>query len=195
MQEIEAKFKVKDHRAIREKLLVMGAKLIWKGKEESYFFDTARRDLDKKGEQLRLRTSPGNAALLTFKKRVDRKEKRYKIRGEYELNLPDIKQARAFIEAMGYKEYFRYYKMREHYKLGDVFVELDRLSGLHFVEVEASRPDIERIAKALDLNWNDAMKKGYVTIVRELTGKTGKLRPARQNKERKIHARPHEQSK
>ena len=176
MQEIEAKFKVKDHRAIRERLLAMGAELIWKGREESYFFDTPKRDLDKRGEQLRLRSWPGHAVMLTFKKRVDRKEKRYKIRGEYELTLPDIKAARAFIEAMGYKEYFRYYKQREHYKLDEVFIELDRLSGLHFVEVEASRPEIERIAAALELNWDDAMTKGYVTIVRELTGQPHKSR-------------------
>lgn len=195
MQEIEAKFKVTDHRIARERLIKMGAKLVWKGREESYFFDTAKRELDKRGEQLRLRSWPGHAVMLTFKKRVDRKEKRYKIRGEYELTLPDIKAARAFIEAMGYKEYFRYYKQREHWKVGEVYVELDRLSGLHFIEVEASRTEIERIAEALGLNWDDAMTKGYVTIVRELTGQQKETRSRRTVSTKKPPEKPSASSK
>lgn len=170
-KETEVKFRVSGFREVREKLKEMGAELVWKGVEESAFYDSSRQNLKRQGKTLRLRSWKGSRDSLTLKTSPERTRGRYKIRGEYEIALDDVREAKKILEALGFRETFAYKKYREHWKLGEVFVELDRLGRLHFVEIEASKRQIDKLAKELGLDWKNTSREGYITILKKLSAR------------------------
>ena len=167
MKEIEVKFRVRRFDEIRAKLQKMGAGLVWKGMEENYFFDTRDRSLNKKGILLRLRHWDNHSNTLTVKTKVSR-NKKYKIKDEYQVEISDIDEGRKLFTVMGFREHFRYRKYREHWKLGKASVELDKIEHLLFVEIEAPPKEIDRLAGILGLGWNDAVREGYIRILERL---------------------------
>lgn len=169
MKETEVKFRVKGFNEVREKLKEMEAELIWKGIEESSFYDTGRYNLKRQGKTLRLRSWKGNRDSLTLKTSPERTKGRYKVRGEYEVTLDDFKAGKKIMDLIGFRETFSYRKYREHWKLGSTFVELDRLGRLHFVEIEASPKQIDELAEKLGLEWKNASREGYITILKKLS--------------------------
>lgn len=168
MREIEIKFRARDLKAVRAKLIHLGAKLDWKGDEETWFFDTPKNHLKRKRYNLRLRKWAGHSNRLTLKTKPAEEDDRYKVRDEYEIEISDIKTAAKILTCLGFHEHLRYRKHREHWKLSDAAVELDTLSGLYFVEIEAPKKRIDELAHFLDLSWKDAVKKGYVGILKDL---------------------------
>lgn len=167
MKEIEVKFKVNSFDSIRAKLKKMGAGLVWEGMEESYFFDTRSKNLRKRGTILRLRRWDNHSNILTVKTKAFR-NKKYKIKHEYEIEINDIKAAQELFFALGFVEYFRYKKYREHWRVSDASIELDKVEHLLFVEIEASPKEIDRIADMLGLRWENVARQGYIGILEQL---------------------------
>ena len=168
MKEIEVKFQVKNFKKIVLALMELGAQLEWKGVEVSYFFDNAEGTLRKEHKNLRLRKWEGEKNILTLKTPAERTSKKYKIKNEYEIVVDNIDRARNLLKHLGFQEYLRYKKHREHWKLPDAAIELDTLMGHHFVEVEAPKKRIDELAHALGLEWSHVVRQGYVSILREL---------------------------
>jgi len=166
MKEIEIKFRVRDFRAVTLKLHKLGARLEWRGTEESYFFDTLKGTLKHKRYNLRLRRWSGHKDTLTLKTKPGEEDSKYKVRDEYEVEVSDLKTTGAILRHLGFEEYLRYKKYREHWLLKDAAVELDKLAGQHFVEIEAPKKRIDELATFLGLDWKKAEKRGYISILR-----------------------------
>ncbi len=177
--ENETKFEVDDFDEIVPKLLKLGAKLIWKGNEKTFFFDFPNRRLKKAHTLVRLREWPGHSCSITSKTKVlgklSKKNKhkyQYKRRDENQLEAPSIKIGRKFLESIGLVETFYYTKRREHWEIGKAFVELDIIEEggkkRYFVEIEASRKIIPHLTKRIGLSWNRVVTEGYVTIIKQM---------------------------
>ena len=74
MKEIEVKFRVKRFEEIRKKLKRMGARLVWKGVEITYSFDTPEGSLRAADKQLRLRRARGWCDTVAVKVRPAKKK-------------------------------------------------------------------------------------------------------------------------
>lgn len=171
MQEIEVKFKVHDFSSIRAQLKRAGAHMIWRGMEESIFFDTRGRGLYKKNVLFRLRKWNNHGIFLAVKTPSKHNSKRYKIKDEFSLEVDDFGAAEKMIQALGFVKDFAYKKYREHWKLNNAFIELDMVGRLQFVEIESTKKNIDEIAVLLGLRWEDAERRGYVKILQDLSKK------------------------
>ncbi|MDI6734459.1 MAG: class IV adenylate cyclase [Patescibacteria group bacterium] len=165
MREIELKFKVKNFKNIVPKLKKLGAKLLWQGIEENYYFDTPNADLKKKSVYLRIRKWPGHSNSLTLKVSPLHKTKKYKILREYQVSVSDLKTTRIILENLGFVEKWHYKKYRKHWKLGGVVIELDWVKNHRIVEIEGSKKKINELAKKLGLDFKDSTTKGYLNIL------------------------------
>jgi predicted adenylyl cyclase CyaB len=175
MKEIEVKFNVDDFTEIRKKLRELHAKLDWKGLEQSYFFDSKDGTLRDSKKSLRLRTWSGHSNTMTLKVSPRKRSKKYKIKHEFEVEVNDIPITRKILKELGFREYMRYRKYREHWKLSDAAVELDtlqaRLPGQqdhNFVEIEASKERINELAEYFGLSWEQTERRGYVSLLKEI---------------------------
>lgn len=166
MKEIEVKFEVKNFKDKKIRLQKLGAELIWKGKEKNFYFDARDGKLKKSGAVLRLREWGGLSNTLTLKIDTKNKNKKYKIRKELQIEIDNIAEASKIFSALGFSGIFRYSKYREHWKLKDASIELDRLeNGRCFVEIESTQKRINELAKILKLDWEKSTTNSYLTIL------------------------------
>lgn len=169
MKEIEVKFPVKNHREVRSLIKDTGARLVWEGVDESWFFDTPKGALKRKHQILRLRRQGSHSITLTIKSPPrGKKDVRFKVRHEYEIELENLKDAMCMLDILSYYEWFHYKKYREHWiwNAAHVKVELDRLrDGRRFVEIEGPKNGIRAAASVLGLDWKQATIKSYVSLL------------------------------
>lgn len=166
MKEIEVKFKVSGFDEARSKLEDLGASLVWQGEEENWFYDTKEGDIAKKGETLRIKKWGGHSNTITFKAKKE-KSAQYKIRDEYQIEINDEQMGREILKQLGFDEVLEYKKYREHWKLDDAVIELDKLNNMYFVEIEASEERINELAEILNLDWEKSTTKSYTELLRE----------------------------
>lgn len=128
--EYELKFKIKDRKAIFSRLASLGAEDLGRRKELDIYIGSADKSL-------RLRKY-GRKGLLTYKRLVETKT-RAKVREETETEVSDIDNLIEMFRIMGFPERKRKEKIRHTFKLGNVFVMVDRLPFMgYFVEIEAT---------------------------------------------------------
>lgn len=165
MKEIEVKFAVEDLKPAARMLKKLGAVRVWRGTEESSYFDLPGRALRNRGIVLRLRRWKGDSDTLTCKIEPARNTEKISAREELQTTLGDRTAMRAILETLGYRESFRYRKNREHWKLGKTAIELDTLGKKKFVEIEGTKREIERLARLLKLDWERSTVRSYVDIL------------------------------
>ena len=162
-KEIELKFRVKDFGPIRKKLKVLGAKLVWKGREENWFFDSRRFNFRKNDSALRIKISDRPTLTLKTGKHIERG---VKIATGHEAEIGDPFNMRFILERLGMNRALRYSKKREHWKLGKSYVELDTLNPSNkYVEIEGSHASIQSIDKKLNLSFAKSTTKSYTEIL------------------------------
>lgn len=110
-KEIELKFFVDDLGPVRKKLKKLGAKLLWKGREENWLFDTKSHLLQKRRVVLRVKKS--DAGRLTWKEK-QRIERGAKVAHEYEVVVDRPLMMVEILKHLGYIVWVRYSKYREH---------------------------------------------------------------------------------
>ena len=161
--EIEAKFVVGHLEAFREHLMEMGGRLIRdRVLERNWRFDTERGDLRQEGKVLRLRQDID--ATITYKENTDDPM----VRREFEFEVSDPDQARAFLEALGYQIVLIYEKYREVFRYKDVEVALDQLPFGRYVELEGpSRQAVEATGPELGLEWRKRVRLSYAELFDE----------------------------
>jgi predicted adenylyl cyclase CyaB len=165
-KEIEVKFRVSDFLDVRQRLKKLGARLMWKGREENIYFDTPGHTLKKHKKVLRLRKWKGVENTITVKTGYPTVPRRYKERVEYQTSVADFNEMRLLLTTLGFIETVLYKKKREHWRRGAAHIELDTLAdGRFFVEVEGGRKSIDRLAKHLNLNWKKSTTKSYVNLI------------------------------
>ncbi len=178
--EIEAKFRISDPAAMREKLLSAGAEATGTVLEENAYFDTPEAELRRSDCGLRIRTakpSDGGVkrSVLTYK--GPRREGELKIRAEEEIVIDSPDTAHAILSALGYCPTVSFQKRRESFRLGQARIELDELPELgFFLEIEAgNEKTVQATRKTLGLGNAPTITKTYAELVAEhLAGKSSK---------------------
>lgn len=165
--ETEIKFHIKDLDKLAARLEALGATLISpRTHEMNLRFDTPAGTLASQSCVLRLRRDAESH--LTFKGESLNQDGVVQ-REEIEFSVSDFDAARLFLERLGYQVFSIYEKYRTSYTLGDFHFDLDELPYGNFLEIEAK--DIESIrliANELSLQWDVAVKMGYLTILHHL---------------------------
>lgn len=142
----------------------LGAKLVWKGREKSWFLDTLTKKLKRKGAILRIRTT--DETWLTYKESVSKKG--FKVSKEYQVKgFSDPRELRKIFERLGFREWLSYIRNREYWHLGAAVITLDLFPFGKFVEIEDSEAKIRSLAKKLDLDFAKSTAKSYIQLLRE----------------------------
>lgn len=168
--EIEAKYKIDSHEAMRARLRGIDARRTGAVREVNHIFDDAGRALLASDRGLRLRErfaldGPAVSALLTYKGR--RVDAALKIREEIETPVGDPAAAFRILTALGFVEVVRFEKRRESWRLGDCEVDLDELPFLGtYLEIEgADESAVEQVARSLGLAESGRIRSSYVALV------------------------------
>lgn len=168
MIEKELKFEVKNFVNLRPILQKLGSRLIWKGKEKNFYFDTQDKKLEKSGTALRIREWQNHSNTLTLKIPAKQKNESVKVREELQIEINNIQTAARILNTLGFVKIFYYQKNREHWKLKNASIELDKIKNKYFVEIEASQKIIKKLTDILNLDWKKSTTKDYPAILKEL---------------------------
>jgi adenylate cyclase class 2 len=163
MQEIEAKFYVRDLKKIETCLQDLEARLIQpRVLETNLRFDLPDGGLRSEGRVLRLRQD--TEARLTYKG-AGRSKKGIVNRTEIEFVVDDFEKAKLFLEALGYQKLLQYDKYRTTYEFEDCHIMLDELPYGNFVEIEGENTTaIHSAANKLGLNMQTAISESYSSL-------------------------------
>ncbi len=154
--EIEARFLNVNHDLLRKKLLDVHAKQIYSMREMSRKnFDFSDRRLQIKNGWVRVRNE-GDLVTLSYKQ-LDHRG----VDGTKEVNLVvnNFDQTCLFLESIGLEAKSFQETKRESWILDNVQIELDVWPWIKpMLEIEAdSEAELRRIAKLLELDWQDAL--------------------------------------
>lgn len=177
MQEIEAKFYVRDLKKIESRLQDLEARLIQpRVLETNTRFDLPDARLRSEGRVLRLRQD--TEARLTYKG-AGKSEQGIVNRTEIEFVVGDFEQAKLFLEALGYQKLLQYDKYRTTYILDsgsllpstrasgshNCHIMLDELPYGNFVEIEGeTSAAIHSAAHRLGLDMQAAISESYSSL-------------------------------
>ncbi len=164
-EEIEVKFYVRALEPIAERLARLGAaRLRPRVLEVNLRFDLPDGSLQRTDRVLRLRTTTGEPARLTYKG-PGQPRGGVRIREEIEFTVGDGAAARAFLEALGFRLATTYEKYRCIYEFAGRHIMLDELPYGSFVEIEAEDPDaLRETATALGLDWEKRIPVSYLNL-------------------------------
>ena len=162
-QEIEVKFCVRSLSALAARLQQLGAVAtqprVW---EQNLRFDTPDGELRRANRVLRLRQD--SAARMTYKG-PGQISGGVQHRAEIELTVESLEQARALLEALGYRVSMAYEKYRTTYSLGGTLVTLDEMPYGSFVEIEGPTSEaIAPVAGSLKLDWETRINESYAGL-------------------------------
>lgn len=170
MTEIEVKIRIGDPRAVRERLLGLGAVVARERHlETNVLFDFESGVLRSSRRALRLRTT-GRRATLTFKGEPQ-KSRSFKIREEFETQVRDPQGMRRILKALGLKETFAYGKRRTVLRRSRLTICIDETDVGDFLELEGERHEITRFARALGFGRADFITRDYVEMISEAGSK------------------------
>ena len=172
MTEIEVKIRIQDPKAVREKLLGLGAALSReRHRETTALYDNAAGALRAGRRALRLRAT-GKQATLTFKGEPQ-KSRSFKVREEFETQVRDPKELRKILKALGLKETFAYTKHRTVFRKKRLTICIDETSVGNFLELEGERHEITRFARSLVFGRTDFITSDYVEMIVQAGEKGG----------------------
>lgn len=163
MQEIEAKFYVRDLKRIESRIQQWDARLIQpRVLETNLRFDLPDGRLRSKGQVLRLRQD--TEVRLTYKG-SGKSQQGIVNRTEIEFTVEDFEKAKLFLEALGYQQTLQYDKYRTTYELGTCHIMLDELPYGNFVEIEGEdQGSIHAVAEKLRLHMQAAISESYSAL-------------------------------
>ncbi len=174
--EIEAKFKVASHEAVRGRLSELDAKRVGQVLETNHIFDDPTHSLLAGGCGLRVRKCESEkvgkaepkapfTGTMTFKGPIHPGP--LKKREEIEVRVDQPDAAVRILESLGFVGALRFEKRRETWELDNCLVELDELPHLGtFIEIEG--PDEERIREVQDrlgLAGTVLVREPYVALL------------------------------
>ena len=168
--EIEAKLKVDNHDAARQKLRELGAVPAGRRLEINALFDTDDRSLRAcdKGLRVRVRRNLEDGtedAFLTFK--GPQQPGHFKNREEIETGIEDAEALVALLSALGYKRIASFEKRRESWELSGCKIELDEVPRLGcFVEIEGPGEEaISDVQAKLGLARVASVRSSYMALL------------------------------
>jgi adenylate cyclase class 2 len=168
--EIEAKMKLTDVPALRERLRSAGAQPAGSVLELNSFFDTEDRSLLAADQALRLRhkrdiATGKESCIITYK--GPRQHGQLKNREENELGVSSDRDAIRLLKSLGYRQVIAFEKRRESWTLDGCSIELDEVPYLGwFVEIEGpSEQEVLRLRQTLNLHDAPILRASYVALL------------------------------
>ncbi len=162
--EIEVKFPVRSFGAVRKKLVESGAKLLYKSREEDFYFEPFSRKA-----VLRLRNHDGDW-ILTYKELVSSKDSQKAI--ELETHVEPVMMD--ILKKTGHKLVMKKIKQREAWQFKGTTVNLDTVEGIgKFIEIEfLGKPEIgdsvlKNVSGLLGLDWDSRITVSYIRMLLE----------------------------
>jgi adenylate cyclase class 2 len=152
MQEIEAKILEINREKVEYGLAKMGARKVFDGEMETFFYDFKDGSIVKSRNVLRLRRE-GTQVVLTYKNVTANREA--KIAEEYSVVVSDLAGIQKILEELGFVLIESMQKHRTSYDLKGAHFDIDRYSGKYgyipeFLEIEAiSIESIHNYARAM----------------------------------------------
>ncbi len=168
--EIEAKMKVPDLSAVRDRLTAAGGRRVGAYLERNTFFDTEDRSLLAADEGLRVRFSQETATravVCTMTHKGPRQHGQLKSREETEVTVGTEHDAVDMLGVLGFVRVLTFEKRRESWTLGGCKVELDELPHLGtYVEVEGPKDEtVLRVREQLGLADRPLAKASYIAML------------------------------
>jgi adenylate cyclase class 2 len=169
--ETEIKFLVHDLDELRQKLLSRHFREVTpRTHEMNTLYDNAARDLQKRGELLRIRKY-GDTWLLTHKSKGN--AARHKSRVEVETKIDDGDKLDIIFRSLGYEPSFRYEKFRAEWTDSKGHVVLDETPIGNIAEIEGEPDWIDDVARSLGISEKNYITKNYAALFFEWKDKTG----------------------
>ncbi len=169
--EVEIKFLVEDAAALEEKLRALGFRLqTARTHELNTLYDTAKGELRKSGQLLRLRQY-GDTWTLTHKAKG--RQGIHKTRVETETQVANGQHMHAILLALGYRPSFRYEKFRAEWNDGTGHVVVDQTPIGDLAEIEGSPNWIDNTAGRLGITRKQYITKNYAELFQEWKQRTG----------------------
>ncbi|MBN2347005.1 MAG: class IV adenylate cyclase [Candidatus Aminicenantes bacterium] len=158
--EIEVKVRIDSPETWRERLPALGARPLYpRAFERNLVFDSAERELQKRGVLLRLRQA-ADRSLLTMKM-PGRAGSAYKVRRETEVGVGDFAAAEKILRGIGLAPVFAYEKYRQVFRLAAVLLMLDETPIGDFLEIEGEPAAIDEAAARLGFARGDYITDSY----------------------------------
>lgn len=149
--ECEAKIRVEDLEAVRNRLRELEAVDGGECLERNWVLDDARESLRRRTVLLRVRNVGGDTAVMTIKTPADKGE--FKSRHEIETTVDSTDRLLLQLEALGFHVTWIYEKRRHSWQWGGCVIDLDECPELGcFVEIEGAPKRIREAARALGLD-------------------------------------------
>lgn len=145
--------------------------------ERNTVFDTPERTLRRRNTLLRLRLqawADRETCILTLKQPpAGEVPQGFKVWDEHETAVADYAAMDAVLHGLGYVPVFRYDKVREEWRVGQVHVVLDTLIFGDVVELEGEPEAIHAVAQQLALPQQQATTATYHDLNRQWRAATG----------------------
>jgi adenylate cyclase class 2 len=160
MKEVEAKILEVDKNQIEETLARLGAKKVFDGEIETFFFDFKEGTIVKAKNLLRLRREE-NKIELTYK--TVHQTQNAKVAEEYTVEVSDLETMKNILEFLGLSVTESMRKHRVSYTLDKARFDMDRYEGKYsyipeFLEIEAeSAESIHKYAGLLGFSSKDCL--------------------------------------
>lgn len=171
LKEIEIKFKIGSPGSIRKKLKNLGAKFLGKAFERTVRFDTKNKNLEEEGKFLRVRT--GFKSVITFKRKIAKKNIGFKEREEIEFEILNPKEMEIILENLGFTKKLIMEKYREKWQWENAEIVIDKLPFGNFIEIEGNKKAIIKTARYLGLNLKDGITATYWDLWKDYRKKRG----------------------
>ncbi len=160
--ETEVKYCITDIKALRDKLILIGAQAGRNLFEINVRFDDKNQTLFKNKSILRLRKD--EKTTLTFKSQPETKDSRFKTLNEFEIEVSDFSTACHILELLGLTKQQIYEKWRETFIIGNTCFCIDKMPFGDFLEIEGSSDEIVKYTSMLGLEWNKRILLNYLEI-------------------------------
>jgi adenylate cyclase class 2 len=142
--------------------------------EVNRLFDYPDRRLRAKGALVRVRErGRGDEAFLTYKQKAPQKVKDAKVRLEHEAKISSAASVIELLRGLGLRETLFYERYRARHELGAAHLEIDRLPGGWFCEIEGSPEEISRVRESGDLGTISPIAWSYPEIFARITAVAG----------------------
>lgn len=179
MKELEAKILEIDRKKVEEALAILGAKKIFDGDIQTFFFDFANGEIVKSKDVLRLRKEQ-NMAELTYKK--VRFTETVKVAEEYSVEVSNFETMKKILENLGLFITEKMEKHRISYKLDQARFDIDCYFGDYkyipeFLEIEAENTDsLHRHAALLGFKAEDCLPWSTQELIHHYSSKDARLK-------------------
>jgi len=167
MEEIEVKFKIKETKAVTEKLRKLGFRItLGRHRERNYLFDDNTGSLQKAGKLLRVRKTPSTQS-VTFKGPISATSK-LKHREEIECRIESAETLIRILEESGFRVRTEYSKYRTVFEKDRFNVSLDETEAGNYLEVEGpSDEEITSLGEKLGYSERDFVRRTYAELIGE----------------------------